>query len=88
MEKRDCRNGVEASWGAVRGRGPNRESDDWRRTTVNNSAYDKDVTALLVVDPYNDFISEAARSGLASRLWPKLTTASATCWRFSTPRAG
>jgi hypothetical protein len=26
---------------------------------------DKDVTALLVVDPYNDFISEGVKSGIA-----------------------
>jgi hypothetical protein len=33
--------------------------------TINR--YNKDITALLVVDPYNDFISEAAKSGLESR---------------------
>ena len=27
--------------------------------------YDKEVTALLVIDPYNDFISEGARYGTA-----------------------
>jgi ureidoacrylate peracid hydrolase len=29
-------------------------------------AYDKDVTALLVVDPYNDFISEGGK------IWPRI----------------
>jgi nicotinamidase-related amidase len=28
---------------------------------VNTPAYDKDVTALLVVDPYNDFISDGGK---------------------------
>jgi nicotinamidase-related amidase len=28
---------------------------------VNTPAYDKDITALLVVDPYNDFISECGK---------------------------
>ena len=27
--------------------------------------YDKGLTALLVIDPYNDFISEGARYGIA-----------------------
>ena len=27
--------------------------------------YDKEITALLVIDPYNDFISEEARYGIA-----------------------
>ena len=30
-----------------------------------NVTYEKEITALLVVDPYNDFISEGARSGIA-----------------------
>src|SRR5215470_15501029 len=33
---------------------------------VNTPAYDKDITALLVVDPYNDFISEGGK------LWPRI----------------
>jgi nicotinamidase-related amidase len=33
---------------------------------VNTPAYDKDVTALLVVDPYNDFISEGGK------IWPRI----------------
>jgi hypothetical protein len=40
--------------------------------------YNKDTTALLVVDPYNDFISEfpkAANFGPASRRSPKPTIA-------------
>ena len=43
---------------------------------MNTPTYDKTSTALLVIDPYNDFISEAAKSGLASKLLPKPTTAS------------
>lgn len=27
--------------------------------------YDKEITGLLVIDPYNDFISEGARYGIA-----------------------
>jgi hypothetical protein len=34
-----------------------------RRNTL---AYDKDITALLVVDPYNDFISEGGK------IWPRI----------------
>ena len=33
---------------------------------MNTPAYDKDVTALLVVDPYNDFISEGGK------IWPRI----------------
>jgi hypothetical protein len=33
---------------------------------VNTPAYDKGVTALLVVDPYNDFISEGGK------IWPRI----------------
>jgi hypothetical protein len=29
--------------------------------------YDRDITALLVIDPYNDFIRREARYGIASR---------------------
>jgi hypothetical protein len=36
-------------------------SNDCMRTAVNTLAYDKDITALLVVDPYNDFISEGGK---------------------------
>ena len=32
-------------------------------------AYDKEITALLVIDPYNDFISEGA-------------TVFLICWKF------
>ena len=34
--------------------------------------YDKDVTALLVVDPYNDFISEGGK------LWPRIKVVAET----------
>jgi hypothetical protein len=30
-----------------------------------NLKFDKEITALLVIDPYNDFISEEARYGIA-----------------------
>ena len=33
---------------------------------MNTPAYDKDVTALLLVDPYNDFISEGGK------IWPRI----------------
>jgi nicotinamidase-related amidase len=33
---------------------------------VNTSTYDKGITALVVVDPYNDFISEGGK------LWPRI----------------
>ena len=33
---------------------------------MNTPAYDRDVTALLVVDPYNDFISEGGK------IWPRI----------------
>ena len=34
--------------------------------TVNTATYDKSITALLVVDPYNDFISEGGK------IWPRI----------------
>jgi nicotinamidase-related amidase len=33
---------------------------------VNTAVYDKEITALLVVDPYNDFISEGGK------IWPRI----------------
>jgi hypothetical protein len=42
---------------------------------MNTPTYDKSISALLVVDPYN----EAARSGPASKLSLKQTTAFPTC---------
>ena len=33
---------------------------------MNTPAYDKEITALLVVDPYNDFISEGGK------IWPRI----------------
>ena len=33
---------------------------------MNTPIYDKDITALLVVDPYNDFISEGGK------IWPRI----------------
>jgi len=35
-------------------------------TAVNTPTYDKSITALLVVDPYNDFISEGGK------IWPRI----------------
>jgi nicotinamidase-related amidase len=37
-----------------------------RRNAVTTQAYEKNVTALLVVDPYNDFISEGGK------IWPHI----------------
>src|SRR5215471_18911424 len=71
MERRDCRNGGEASWGAVRGRGLVGPLTRDRQkmslpttagvTAMNTPTYDKSISALLVVDPYNDFISEGGK---------------------------
>jgi nicotinamidase-related amidase len=36
------------------------------RDTMTSPRYDKNITALLVVDPYNDFISEGGK------LWPRI----------------
>ena len=33
---------------------------------MNNPTYDKSISALLVVDPYNDFISEGGK------IWPRI----------------
>ena len=33
---------------------------------MNTPTYDKGITALLLVDPYNDFISEGGK------LWPRI----------------
>jgi hypothetical protein len=35
-------------------------------TAMNTPTYDKSITALLVVDPYNDFISEGGK------IWPRI----------------
>jgi len=35
---------------------------------VNTTPYDKGITALLVIDPYNDFISEGGK------IWPRIKT--------------
>src|ERR1700757_2777825 len=35
-------------------------------TAVNTQTHDKSITALLVVDPYNDFISEGGK------IWPRI----------------
>jgi hypothetical protein len=44
--------------------------------------YDNDVTALLVIDPYNDFIPKVARSGRASKLLRKPIAPSPICMKF------
>src|SRR5262245_31211479 len=40
----------------------------WRPTTMAKVIYDKQLTALLVIDPYNDFISEGGK------VWDRLKT--------------
>src|SRR5262249_45911337 len=50
-------------------------------------SYDKEITALLVIDPYNDFISEGGFVWDRVKGLQKPTTASRTCGRFSTHRA-
>jgi ureidoacrylate peracid hydrolase len=32
-----------------------------RRDSITKHTYDKEITALLVIDPYNDFISEGGK---------------------------
>jgi len=39
-----------------------------------NLKYDKDITPLLVIDPYNDFISEGGK------VWDRLKTVSEAKW--------
>jgi nicotinamidase-related amidase len=39
---------------------------------VNTPTYDKSITALLVVDPYNDFVSEGGK------LWPRIKAVAET----------
>ena len=41
-------------------------------TTMNIPTYDKSISALLVVDPYNDFISEGGK------IWPRIISISRT----------
>jgi len=55
-----------------------------RRDTMTRHTYDKEITALLVVDPYNDFISEEAKYGIAFARLPRrmiafLIAAGAAC---------
>ena len=44
--------------------------------------YERENTALLVVDPYNDFISEGGKIWPRIKLLPKPTIAFLTCWKF------
>src|SRR5262249_49399442 len=79
MERGDCRNGGKASWGAVRGRGLVGPLTRDRQkmslpttagvTAMNTPTCDKSISALLVVDPYNDFISEGGK------IWPRIKAA-------------
>jgi len=39
-----------------------------RRESMTNLKFDKEITALLVIDPYNDFISDGGK------LWDRLKT--------------
>jgi hypothetical protein len=41
--------------------------------------YDKEITALLVIDPYNDFISEGARDWRREGKWRTSWTANKNC---------
>jgi hypothetical protein len=43
--------------------------------------YDKQITALLVIDPFNDFIPRAERSGIASRPLQRQMSAFPICWK-------
>ncbi len=49
--------------------------------------YDKEITGLLVVDPYNDFIPREASYGTALGVLRKRMTALLICCRSSMPRA-
>ncbi len=42
--------------------------------------YEKEITELLVIDPYNDFISEGGRIWDRLKLLQKLTSVFLTCW--------
>ena len=42
-------------------------------------AYDKEITALLVIDPYNDFISEGGKAWPGIRAVAEATTTFLTC---------
>ena len=44
-------------------------------TAMNASTYEKSISALLVVDPYNDFISEGGKIWPVSKLSLKQTAA-------------
>ena len=39
---------------------------------MNTATYDSNITGLLVVDPYNDFISEGGK------IWPRIISISRT----------
>jgi ureidoacrylate peracid hydrolase len=45
-------------------------------------SFEKEITALLLVDPYNDFISEGGKIWAESKALPKQTTAFLTCCGF------
>jgi hypothetical protein len=53
-------------------------SPNERGNTVNTPTYDKGITALLVVDPHNDFISEGGK------IWPRIKDVAEAniCWKF------
>jgi len=48
---------------------------------VTRHTYDKEITALLVIDPYNDFITEGGKIWAAFGLLQKRMTAFLICWR-------
>ena len=41
--------------------GSARHQGDWPGAYMSLVAYEKEITALLVIDPYNDFISEGGK---------------------------
>ena len=48
---------------------------------MGNLTYEKDLTAHLIIDPYNDFVSEGGKLWIASRPSRKRTGAFRTCCR-------
>jgi hypothetical protein len=53
---------------------PSRLTKEGEAPTMTKHTYDKAITALVVVDPYNDFISEGGK------IWDRIRTSRA--WSF------
>jgi ureidoacrylate peracid hydrolase len=49
--------------------------------------YEKDLTGLLLIDPYNDFTAEDGKLWDGVKAVPKQTTVSPTCSQFCRPHA-